>query len=120
MRLNNDCIRDILLYIEEHTTDEYPFVSVSDLKSKLQKYSSDVINYHVRQIDQANLVNSVSYADDAPQDIAGLSWEGNIYISNIRDDKVWSKLKDATKHLASVSLPVLIEKAPDIVKHFIK
>lgn len=117
MRLNNDCIRDILLYIERNTTDEMPFINAENLINDLQqKYDKGTINYHVRQIDKAGLVDDVYYSEDEPDTISDLSWEGHNFINNIRDNNVWSKLKESTKHLGSVSLPVLIEKAPDIIK----
>lgn len=119
MKLDNDCIRDILLYIEENTTDENCFVSVNKLKSDLSKYSSDTINYHIRQIHQANLVDTVGYGDGVPQDISNLSWEGNIYIANIRDNKVWSIVKEKTKNVASVSFPIIIELAKEAAKKYV-
>jgi hypothetical protein len=115
MKLDNDCIRDILLYIEEVTTDKLPFVSVDSLKSELKKYSSDTINFHIRQIDQAKLVDAVGYGDGVPQDISNLSWEGNAFIANIRDDKVWSKVKSLTKGLASISIQILNEYAKIVI-----
>lgn len=120
MRLNHDCIRDILLYVEDNTTYENSIVEaeslISDMKSK---YNEDMINYHIAQLDDAELLSGVEYSDDAPECIYKLSWKGHQYIDNIRDNKVWSKLKDMSKSLASVSLPVLIEKAPDIAKLFL-
>ena len=121
MRLNNDCIRDILLYIEENITESQPTVDVEELISALgHKYDQDTICYHIRQIDKSGLVDDVCYADDGPVFVCDLSWEGHTYVNDIRDNKVWDKLKDVTKGLASVSLSVLMDKAPDIVKSFIK
>ncbi|MDP4144133.1 MAG: DUF2513 domain-containing protein [Bacillota bacterium] len=120
MRLDHDCIREILLYIEKNTTDEFCCVSAQDLRSKLQpKYSEDTINYHVRKIHQACLVDDVFYAENAPQDISCLSWEGHEYIDNIRDNKVWSNVKEKTKTLASASLPILAEYAKKEIFKFL-
>ncbi|WP_039653777.1 DUF2513 domain-containing protein [Clostridium tyrobutyricum] len=107
MRLNPDCIRDILLYIEENTTDEHPIISVNDLKSKLQKYDSGTINYHIRQIDQANLVDSVTYFEDGPQIVSNLSWTGNEFLANIRGDNVWNHTKSIATKVGSCSLNML-------------
>lgn len=97
-----------------------PFINAENLINDLQqKYDKGTINYHVRQIDKAGLVDDVEYSDDEPYVICDLSPEGHNYTNNIRDNKVWNKLKETTKHLGSVSLPVLVEKAPDIIKLFI-
>lgn len=120
MRLNHDCIRDILLYIEENTTDELDTLSSSDLISNLQsKYNEDTINYHLRKIHTAGLVDDILYSEGIPHCISSLSWEGHAYVDNIRDDKVWKKLKDISKSITSVSLPILIETAADVVKSFL-
>lgn len=119
MRLNHDCIRDILLYIEENTTYSNFSVIADDLMEYLNsKYDAETINYHIRQIHQAKLVDDVNYPEGLPHEISSLSWQGHEYIDNIRDNKVWKKLKDTSKNLASVSLPVLIKMAPDVIKTF--
>lgn len=116
MRLNHDCIRDILLYVEENITYDIESVDVENLISKFSsKYDKNTINYHIKQIGNASLVEEVFYSEDSPELISDLTWEGHEYVNNIRDSKVWAKLKDLTKNLASVSLSVLIQKAPDIV-----
>lgn len=119
MRLNHDCVRDILLYIEKNTTDELPFVDAEDLIINLKEYASDTINYHLRQIDKAGLVDGIFYADNVPQTVGDLSWDGRHYVDNIRDNNVWNKLKEISKNMASASLPVLVDKAPDVVKLFL-
>lgn len=116
MRLDHDCIRDILLYIEENTTDEHCFVNCEKLIGDLFKYDEDTINYHVRKIHQAGLVDTVSYGDGVPQDISSLSWDGHSYVDNIRDNKVWSAVKERTKGLASVTFSIIVECAKSEVK----
>lgn len=120
MRLNHDCIRDILLYIEKNTTDEIGTIDAETLISDLScKYDEGTINYHVRQIHKANLVDDVFYADDVPDTICGLSWDGHCYMDNIRDNKVWDKLKELSEGVSSIGLPVLIEYAKREVLKFL-
>lgn len=119
MKLNNDCIRDILLYVEKNTTYEYPFASAEDLISRLTQYDKDTINYHIRKAHQGDLIDAINYRDGVPLDISFLSWKGHEYIDTIRDDKVWEKLKDSTKDIASVSLPLLVKLAEDVIKSFL-
>lgn len=119
MKLNNDCIRDILLYVEKNTTYEYPFASVEDLISRLTQYDKDTINYHIRKAHQGGLIDAINYRDGVPLDISFLSWKGHEYIDTIRDGKVWEKLKDSTKNIASVSLPLLVKLAEDVIKSFL-
>lgn len=121
MKLNHDCIRDILLFIEENVTEENDCVDVSNLTESLKsKYDIDTIYYHIRQIHKAGLVDDVSYGDGNPMFISDLSWEGHSYVDNIRDNKVWAKVKEKTKGIASASLPVLIEYAKMAVISYIQ
>lgn len=119
MRLNHDCIRDILLYIEANTDDDISCISCDTLLEALSKYDKNTLFYHIRRMDTANLFDSVYYSENEPELISNLSWDGHHYIDNIRDDKIWSKTKAAASKLASVSLPILIEKAADIAASFI-
>lgn len=119
MRLNNDCIREMLLYLEKSTTYEYPFIAAQDLITHLKEYDEDVVNYHIAKVQQGGLVDEVNYRNKIPLDVSGLSWKGHEYIDAIRDDKVWQKLKTSTDNLDSVSFPVLVRLAEEVIKSFI-
>jgi len=116
MKLNHDCIRDIILFIEDTTTASIPYVLVINIQNHLNSiYDNETINYHVLFIGSAHLVEKVSVADNnIPLTVWDLTPLGHDYAGNIRDTKVWSKLKSVTSKLASISLPVLIEKSSEI------
>jgi len=119
MRLNNDCIRDILLYLEANTSFEKEIINVDTLVNNLSKYDKDVVYYHIKMISQASLVDNVLFAGDEPYTISSLSWEGHQYLDNIRDDKVWKMLKDSASKLPSVSLKVLVSLAPKLIEKYL-
>ena len=54
MRLNPDCIRDILLYCEEHSNppNEVMFNNGEQLTLGKRTYSSDEVFYHLNQCEQ--------------------------------------------------------------------
>lgn len=118
MRLNNDCIRDVLLYIEDNTDYKKRFINIDKLLTDLD-YDENTLFYHISMISQANLVDKVVYADNKPISTSSLSWNGHQYLDNIRDDKVWSMVKDKTKNLASVSLNVLIPLASKLLENML-
>ncbi|MGN9161248.1 DUF2513 domain-containing protein [Clostridium sulfidigenes] len=119
MRLNNDCIRDILLYIEANTDYEKSCIN-SDVLVKDLKYDKNTIFYHICMIRQARLVDNVSFADNEPKLISRLSWQGHQYLDNIRDNKVWRLLKEKTSKLSSVSLSLLIQLAPTVLQQYLQ
>ena len=117
MRLNYDCIRDILLYIEKHTTYKCSTVDTNSLiKHFKNKYDTDTIYYHIRMISQADLVDDVEWADDAPIFVSGLSWNGHQYIDSIRDDGIWKSVKEDIKPLKSVPLNIIIQIGTLLIK----
>lgn len=119
MKLNNDCIRDILLFIESNTDFEKPFINSDALITNLQSYDKNTIYYHIKMISQAELVDKVTFADNRPFLVYNLSWEGHQYLDNIRDDKVWKLLKEKTNQLSSVSLKILISLAPKLIEKYL-
>lgn len=107
MRLNNDCVRDILLFIEESTTSTITCVDVDSLVNALPSYTTDEIYYHIIQINKYHYVDDVSYADDVPYFIGDLTPIGRDFVDNVRDNKVWSATKKVASKLSSASLPIL-------------
>ena len=121
MRLNPDCIRDILLYVEENINEQNNSINVGNLISNMNsKYDAYIINYHIIQLNQAQLFTHVVIDDgNIPLRIVDLSWEGHHYLNNIRDNKVWSKIKTSTKGLASISMPLLVKYAETVAMSFL-
>ena len=62
MRLNPDCIRDILLYIESKTDSQIGFVNFEELVNDLNTYDENTLHYHVDQVLSYGLVHDVKYA----------------------------------------------------------
>ena len=107
MRLNIECVRDILLFIEKSTDNDSLSVSSEKIISALTDYSNSDIYYHIRQIHKYKYVDNVFYADNEPLIIGGLTPDGRDFVDNIRDNKVWSYTKKALSSISSVSLPIL-------------
>ncbi|ENY8537701.1 DUF2513 domain-containing protein [Clostridioides difficile] len=110
MRINQECIRDILLFVESRIT---PSVSSTDIKELVENlsYNEDIISYHVNLISQSKLIEGISYADDIAIDIPDLSPLGRQYLDTIRDDTKWNKLKSSFSSFLSMSIPVALEFA---------
>lgn len=114
MRLNPDCIRDILLFVEENTDFENNDVDASVLVESLIKYDKNTLFYHINKMNSAKLFDEVEYCENELIYISSLSWTGHAYLDNIRDNNIWAKTKSAVGKLSSISLPILIQKAADI------
>lgn len=85
MRIDNKCVRDILLTIEEYSTFEKPCYMVGYKKKYplLGKYDGDKVAYHLRYARMKNLVFTPKGKED---DNFDLTPEGHDYLNSIRDN----------------------------------
>lgn len=114
-RLDHDCIRDIMLFIEENTTYKNTFIDMQDIIVGLKdKYNEDCVDYHCRLIDSAGFISSSLYLDGTGE-FSGFSWDGHQYLDNIRDPKAWDMLKNGTIGLSSMSLEVVRDLAKELI-----
>lgn len=123
MKLNSDCIRDILLTVEEecdysHVMDYDRDVNVT---TRLQKYTHDELIYHIKQCEYANLTLNTTYYDGGKHIIIrDLSPNGHQFLADIREDNVWNGVKDVAKKVGSTSLSALIQISSNVITQIIK
>lgn len=96
MKLNPDCVRDILLTVEErsdyHHVTEYK--SESHSFPRLRGYTYEEVLYHIRQCEYSSLILDVHYYDSGKHvDIKDLSPDGHKFLANVRQDTIWNNTK---------------------------
>jgi hypothetical protein len=117
MKLNPDCIRDILLYVEENIDNTGEYIQFDDLVNYFDaNYTRQQLHYHLDKISQAELIDEIEYSEDEPDTISCLSWLGHEYVSNIRDNKIWTSVKKKVSGLKSVAFTIFIECAKEEAK----
>ena len=121
MKLNPDCIRDILLYVELNS-DLRHFISISpsNLPTELEKYSSDEVMYHIKQAELSSLIETPSWYLDGGCLIKYLLPEGHKFLADIREDTTWNKTKEIANSAGSNSLDALKQIATGVVSAIIK
>lgn len=123
MRLDFDCIRDILLVVESLS-------SVEDLvyypdhwpKKSLKKFSDRSIRYHIRQCIQEGFLLEPENANFDYEDgiyITDLSYSGHAFLACIRKDTAFEKFKKALLKLGNLSLNAAFSVASNLVSHSI-
>ncbi|MDN9833873.1 DUF2513 domain-containing protein [Clostridioides difficile] len=108
MITNQDCIRDILLFIESAITPNKHVTSIYELIENLS-FDEDIISHHVNLISENGLVNKINYSDDVASEIPDLSPKGRQYLDKIRDNTKWNRIKSSTSSFLNMSLPIAIE-----------
>ncbi|MGT2915575.1 DUF2513 domain-containing protein [Streptococcus dysgalactiae] len=120
MKLNPDCIRDILLNIEERADyGNYALFASKEEFAQLPEYSANEIMYHIRQCDNSGFfLGKVSYFSEGCI-VKDLSPLGHEFLANIRQDSNWSKTKDIAKNVGSTSLDVLKDISAQVISNLI-
>lgn len=132
MRLNYDCVRDVLLKLEELLTIEYDedsesfelqFTDIEQLYNSLSEdYKIEDVLYTVKNLDEAGFISaSFNYGDGCITDciISDITYEGNEFIDQIRPKDIWSKIKSGFVKVGAVSLPIISDVASSLASSFI-
>ena len=126
MRLNQDCVRDSLLYFENYLTNINSFVfshkHYADYQY-LKGYSNSDFLYTCLKLKEAGFINceKVNYVGtQIPKlTISSITWEGHKFLDNIRDDTIWTKTKNILNPLKSISIDLISETASKVIIHYI-
>lgn len=120
MRLNHECVRDLLLYIEENL-DYNDELEINKLQ--LKNYSLEELLYTAQRLAEADYINcdnSIQIDDDYPIIIVdSISYKGHQFLDTIRDNQVWDKTKKVLSVLKSVSIEITSETASKVINHII-
>lgn len=121
MKLNHDCVRDLLLYIEENLSYGY---YIDPATVEIKKYSHDEILYSADKLLEANYLDGIKKTYIGSQyptiHINSITWSGHQFLDNIRDDGIWKSTKNVVSKFSSVSLSMLCSIASQIITSLIK
>lgn len=107
MKLNHDCVRSVLLYLEDNL-GIVSFIQSEDIK--LVGFSKEDIDYSLIKLIEANYLegkHTVYIGGDYDIDIKSITWSGHKFLDNVRDDVVWCETKKAASKFSSVSIDIL-------------
>ncbi len=122
MRLNPDCVRDLLLTVEDTTTISKSMDYYIDQNNfpRLISYSHEEILYHIRQCKMDELITNAHFYDAGDLVIIpDLSPKGHEFLANIRSDNAWNKTKTIAEKTGSYSLNALTTIATGVITQII-
>ena len=120
MKLNPDCVRDVLLYLEENLgyTDyigalqhkEIQICTIPDYFSTT--YSKEDVNYSIEKLYEAHFISLINIASDRDGYIVNayvndITYVGHEFLNNIRPKNVWDATKDGASKLGLMSMHTL-------------
>ena len=129
MKLNHDCIRDVMIYIEENCIYEDDdrgnrsihsrvFYEITHDKKLSARYTEDEIIHVVAQLyfeDMFIATMTPETLNFRQVEVDSLSFKGHEFLDNIKDDTVWKKAKKFIgEHLTSTSFSIIASGASKI------
>ena len=121
MKLNPDCIRDILLYVEDSTDYHVSCcISPQELLPPLNAYPANVVMYHVEQCIMSNYFSKATSDLNNNITIKGLSPVGHQFIDNVRSENIWNDVKAVSTKVGVKSLDALMKIASSVVTALIQ
>lgn len=125
MKLDANCVRDVLLAVEElqrvFVNDdgdvEKMELWVDDLYAALPNYNKEVVFYALYNLEQAGYVDlSVQWINNCVNMCAinHMTYEGHEFLESIRDSKQWISVKKGLSAIRNYSLSAISSVAEGI------
>ena len=120
MRLNIDCIRDIMFEVEKLQFNQV--LEFNELVEKLPTYTPDELAYTTIKLNEAGLLLATisnTYAGTLVSTLDDLTYSGHLFIADVRSDNIWGKTKSILAKLGSESIPIVSRVASTLMAEFI-
>lgn len=126
MKLNPDCIRDTLLYLEtelqiDSTRGKFKKIPLGKIQEHFEeKYSKDDIWYSVYNLKEIRYIDG-TFQDSSSSvmyicNISNITWSGHEFLNSVRPKTVWDATKNGAKKLGLMSISALNMIASEITK----
>lgn len=124
MRLNQDCLRELLLEVESklelNGSIAYKNIEKMEINTK---FSSDEIIYHLEKLNEAGFLKVKFFyytkRNKYNLSIESITWEGHKFLDTIRDDVVWDNSKKIVSKFSSVSITMISDIASNVISQII-
>lgn len=120
MKLNSDCIRDILLTLEEQCNGRRSVTISRKSSPRLEHYDDATIYYHMRQSNMAGLLCNAKEDILGNYSVQDISPAGHEFIANIRKDTVWNSVKSTAGKIGVSSLKAIMQIASSVAAELVK
>lgn len=121
MKLNHDCVRAVLLFIEENVTYG-TYVDFSE--AIVDNFSREDIIYSADKLLEAGFIDG-SKISAIGRSVPGIrittiTWSGHQFLDSIRDNTIWKHTKSIIKDFSSVSLNTILNVSTQVLSLLIK
>ena len=115
MKLDLDCMRDTLLWLEDR---EYGEASdAGQMIAALSKYSADTVRYTVQKLNEAEFINADIYGminGGIEFSVKDITYNGHQFLADVRSPKLWQLCKKVLEELEMHSVHSAAKVAFDL------
>ena len=119
MKLNHDCVRAVLLFLEENL-DLTDSIGIDDIK--LADFEKNDVIYSLLKLNEAGYISG-KFVKDILENISGfvtgITWEGHKFLDTVRDNKVWKNTKTILSKVSSASISFVSSVASQVLSTLI-
>lgn len=124
MRINYDCIREVLMRLEDiivlDKDLEFNDVDLDELCAELPDYEKQDVAYSLLMLDEAEYIHAnIIGADGGIVNIlvSGITFEGHKYLDTVRSSPIWEETKKTFKEKAiEMTIETIILVAKSIIQ----
>ena len=120
MKLNPDCIRDILMAIESATDGYHPINPIEVCAKECTEYDLNEIAYHILQCNMESYFVDFKTYRGSSYSVKDLTPKAHAFLANIRNPNVWSQIKKKLSAVGSASLGIIASVAEGVTAALIK
>lgn len=117
MKLNHDCVRDVMLYLEDNLKLDSNIESYG-LAKVLKDYTPDDVVYSISKLVEIGYISGMpikSLANGSSYIITSITWSGHKFIDNVKTPQVWAETKQMTSKFGAVSIDILSQVAASVI-----
>lgn len=119
MKLNHDCVRSLLLFIEEKAEING---EIELTTTQIENFTINEILYTAKKLKEAGYINATVTNDllgNLDIIIYDITWEGHKFLDTIRDNQVWTKTKSILSKVSSSSISFVSTVASQVLSSLI-
>lgn len=127
LKLNTDCIRDVLLYLEKNLKIEnrnFVSITLSALQENLSKYSAEDVFYTIYNLSEARFVDCkwgvITSENYRHCDISNITYRGHQFLESVRPETIWEKTKTVASKVGVHTLEFIESVAREIAVELAK
>lgn len=125
MRLDMDCVRDVLLALEKLTDVNenhlHRRITTEHVCKEVPNFDEKEVYNALYTLYQADFIeaDNIDFCGGSDIIVEAITWQGYELLNNLRSDQVWASMKEKIKPLGTVSMQVLADLATKIVSDFL-